>query len=72
MTTSNHNNELNAQFHRNAVRDTMHALRNNGDAMRTMLDMDCWNVFDEERYDELYNKQRNLIAKLKTQGMFIQ
>lgn len=71
MTIGNHNNELNAHFHREAVKNTFHAFRVVGDEMKAMLDLPCWDDANEKRYDELMESRAGIINRLKLQGMFL-
>lgn len=70
-TIGNHNNELNARFHRNAVRQTFHELNVVCNEMNAMLDLPCWSSVEEEFYDELLSKRNRAIDKLKLQGMYL-
>lgn len=71
MTIGNHNNELNARAHRNAVAENMTELRKVGAHMQHMLDMPSWSIDDEEFYDELLYKRDSLVERLKLAGMFL-
>lgn len=71
MTIGNHNNELNARAHRNAVAENMAELRKVGSHMQHMLDMASWSMDDEEFYDELLYKRDSLVERLKLAGMFL-
>jgi len=71
MTIGNHNNELNARFHRNAVRETFHDLKVVCDEMKAMLDLPFWSSDEEGFYDELMHKRDRTIEKIKLQGMFL-
>lgn len=67
----NHNNELNAMFHRNAVRDTIGMFKTVCDEMDEMLALPSWEPLHESMYDELAKEKAELIAMLKRQGMFL-
>lgn len=71
MAIGNHNNELNARFHRNATAQDMHALRVIGNEMQAMLDLSEWDPIHESRYDELNDERAKVIARLKLSGMFL-
>lgn len=71
MTIGNHNNELNARAHRNAIAQDMNALRVVGDEMQAMLDLTEWEPLHESRYDELNDERAKIIARLKLSGMFL-
>lgn len=71
MAIGNHNNELNARFHREAVRKTMAEFVAIGEEMREMLNMPTWHRINEEQYDILKDRNDLLIESLKYQGMFL-
>lgn len=71
MTIGNHNNELNAQFKRNATAQDMHELKVVGDEMKAMLELAYWEPVHENRYDELNDERAKIIARLKRSGMFL-
>lgn len=71
MTIGNHNNELNARAHRNAVRETFAEFKSIGDEMQMMLDMPTWHRINEEQYDILKERRDRIVASLKYQGMFL-
>lgn len=71
MDMGNHNNELNARFHRNAVRDTIAEFKSIGDEMQMMLDMPTWRRINEEQYDILKGRRDRIVESLKYQGMFL-
>lgn len=71
MSIGNHNNELNALFHRNAVRETIHAYKTVCDEMDATLDLNYWDEITETFYSKLCIKRESIIQKLKIQGAFL-
>lgn len=71
MTIGNHNNELNARFHRNAVRDTIGMFKTVCDEMDVMLALPHWEPIHESMYDDLAKEKAEVICMLKIQGAFL-
>lgn len=67
----NHNNELNARFHRNAVAENIHALKVVCDEMNDLLVLSEWDEKVESYYDELSSRRGVIINKLKLCGMYL-
>lgn len=67
----NHNNPLNAAFHRRAVEQNFHALKVVCNEMNAMLDLSSWDAQIEDYYDGLRADRDNIIKRLRLAGMFL-
>lgn len=67
----NHNNTLNAAFHRRAVEQNFHALKVVCDEMKAMLELPSWDLQLEDYYDGLRVKRDAIINHLRLTGMFL-
>lgn len=67
----NHNNSLNAAFHRRAVEQHFHDLKVVCNEMNAMLDLSSWDQQLEGYYDFLRAKRDGIINRLRLAGMFL-
>lgn len=67
----NHNNPLNAAFHRRAVEQHFHALKVVCNEMKEMLELPLWDPQLEDYYDDLRVKRDDIINRLRLTGMFL-